>query len=125
MPLVQGVVRTTTRDAAYTWLAQERAARRGGQPIDTGACREEEDTPILAPRQVRGQLRQQNTPQQFPRSAAHPHAAGPGTEDVAALVHLEAIRHARLLRRHIYEDPAVRQGAIGLYVKRPEVLVGG
>jgi hypothetical protein len=38
----------------HVWLAQERAARRGGEPVDTGARREEEDTPILAPGQVRG-----------------------------------------------------------------------
>src|SRR5262249_30963604 len=39
-----------------TALAQERAARRGGEPVDTGARREEEDAPILTPGQVRGQL---------------------------------------------------------------------
>ena len=50
----------TNCHAAHARLAQERAARRGGQPVDTGARREEEDAPIFAPGQVRGQLGQQN-----------------------------------------------------------------
>ena len=40
------------------WLAQQRAARLGGQPIDAGASGKEEDAPILTPGQVGGQLRQ-------------------------------------------------------------------
>jgi hypothetical protein len=60
-----------------TALAQERAARRGGKPVDTGARRQEEDAPILTPGQVRGQLRREYTAQQFPSGAAYPHAAWP------------------------------------------------
>ena len=72
--------------AAHARLAQERAARRGGQPVDTGARREEEDTAILAPGQVRGQLRQEHTAEQGPSGAAHPHAAWLGTKDIAQFI---------------------------------------
>src|SRR5262249_5621311 len=39
---------------ASTGLAQECATCQGGQPVNTGARREEEDTPIFAPGEVRG-----------------------------------------------------------------------
>src|SRR5216683_2694052 len=117
--------RATTDHGAPARLAEQRAARRRGQSVDTGARREEEDTAILAPGQIRGQLRQEKTAEQCPSGAAHPHAAWPGTKDVAALVHLETIRHARVVRRHLQEDAAVGQGAIGTDIKGPQVLVGG
>src|SRR5713101_421299 len=43
--------------SAPVWLAEEHAARHGGQPVDASTRGEEEDAPILAPGQVRGQLR--------------------------------------------------------------------
>src|SRR5215831_5138994 len=85
-------------------LAQQRAARLGWQPVDAGARGEEEDAPILAPGQVRGQLRQDNASQPFAIWAAHPHAARSGAEYVVVQVDLEAVGHAWVLRRHVQED---------------------
>src|SRR5712691_6277355 len=53
------------------WLDQQCATRLGLQPVDAGARGAEEDAPILAPGQVRRQLRQDNAPQQLPVRAAH------------------------------------------------------
>src|SRR2546425_4456833 len=105
-------------------LAWQRAARRGLQPVDTGARGEEEDATILAPGQVCGQLRQENTPQQLAIWAAHPHAAWPGAEHVAMQVHLETVGHAGVLRGHVQQDPAVGQRAIRTHIKGPDMLVG-
>src|SRR5918994_6214854 len=80
-------------------LAQQCAACFGGHPVDAGACGEEEDAPILAPGQIRWQLRQDNASQPFAIWAAHPHAARSGAEHVTVQVDLEAVRHARVLRR--------------------------
>ena len=77
-------------------LDQQCAARLSLQPVNTGAGGKEENTPILTPGQVRRQLRQDNTPQQFPIGAAHPRTAWPGTEHIAVHVHLEAVWYARV-----------------------------
>src|SRR5712691_8693124 len=106
------------------WLDQQRAARLGLQPVDAGARGEEQDAPILAPGQVRWQLRQDNAPQQFPIRAAHPYTAWPGAEHVAVPVHFEAVGHARVVRRHVQQDTAIAQRAIRTHIQRPDMLVG-
>src|SRR5262249_8654789 len=106
------------------WLGQQCAACLGLQPVDTGACGEEEDAPILAPGQIRRQLRQDNAPQQFSIGAAHPHTAWPSTEHIAVHVHLETIGHARIIRRHIQQDTTIGQRTIRTHVKGPDMLVG-
>src|SRR5262245_3346183 len=105
-------------------LVKQCATRLRLQPVDAGARGEEEDAPILAPGQVRGQLRQDNAPQQLPIGAAHPDTTRPGTEHVAAHVYLEAVGHTGVVRRHVQQDTAVAQRAIRTYVKRPDMLVG-
>src|SRR5438309_11310799 len=59
-----------------------------------GARREEEDAPIFAPGEIRGQLGQQNAPQDLAGGTTHPHTTRPGAEHVALEVDLEAVGHA-------------------------------
>src|SRR5262245_60146416 len=79
-------------------LVEQYATRLCLQPIDAGARGEEEDAPILAPGQVRRQLRQDNAPQQLSIGTAHPHTTRPGTEHVAAHVYLEAVGYTGIVR---------------------------
>src|SRR5262245_33643559 len=102
-------------------LVEQCASRLCLQPVDAGACGEEEDAHIRAPGQVRRQLRQDNAPQQFPIGAAHPHTAWPGAKHVAVHVHLETIRHARIIRGHVQQDTTVGQCAIRTHVKRSDM----
>src|SRR5262245_31103175 len=86
-PLPEGEGKYNRRAAASGWLAcglaQQRATRFGWQPVDAGACGQEQDTPILAPGQICRQFGQDNTAQPFAIGPIHPYSARSSAEHVA------------------------------------------
>src|SRR5262245_40444573 len=120
--IVFSVISFSSCSSGSSSLAEQCPARLRLRPVNARARRGEEHAAVLAPRQVRRQLRENNAPQERAVRAAYPYPARSGAEHVPLEIDLEAVGYPRVIRSHVQQDAAVRQGSIRAHIESPDVL---
>src|SRR5262245_57165160 len=102
----------------FAWLRLGRPPRAGSgesQSVHAGARSQIKGAAVrVAPRHVRREFRTANGAQMSPVGRENPYAARPGDEQIAITIDFHSVE--RLLawrRRHVEEDGAVLQAAVG------------